>query len=68
MDNFCKSLGTMIYFQGYVNPFGRETISTAIIGSVKRNRFDCDSKDCGGFIFVLPLVFELLSLDENLGR
>lgn len=38
-----------------------------MIFGIKRNRSDSDSKDCGVFIFILPFMFELLSLDENLG-
>lgn len=44
-----------------------ETISIALICCIRRNRFDCDSKDGGGFIFVLPFIFDLWGLDENLG-
>ena len=66
VDNFCKPLGAMFYFQIYVNPL-RTSYFHSMIFDIKRNRSDCDSKDCGGFIFILPFMFELLSLGENLG-
>lgn len=64
VDNFCKPLSAMFCFQIYANPVRRSYFYAMIFG-IKRNRSACDSKDCGGFI--LPFMFELLSLDENLG-